>query len=561
MSEQPTNSGPVFSRPAEEASRGRLAPGRRWGKFLIEEVLGAGGHAFVYQAYDQLGVAGHVALKVPRGPVAAEAVRDWLAREAKPLTKLAHPHIVAVVDAGCIEGVPYVATALTDALPLGEHVKAHPPALGEVAAWSAELADAVQAAHARGIVHRDLKPANVLVDPSAGPRIIDFGIAAVSGAYGSTGAPPGAGTPAFIAPEQARGEAGADHRVDVFGLGALLKFLLDGSGPYARAGEPLAAARAGQVVLADASIGPPLRRALARVANRALSPRPVDRHATAGEMAKALRRLGGRRRWPLPAAAGLAVAAALLAWLVLRGPAGGSAELPRALLDRPAGQALKVAYGRSPPAGPTGTAPRPRMSLEIFARREGQAEFARLADGEAMASEADEYLIAVRPMTAGWLYVFQIDSNGNAFWLFPANRACAVSTGRNPVAGGSVVQIPSEQADRVLFLDRRTGVEHVYAVFSAERWPELERALGPAETPTSSTAVVAGPPGAGLIGRPNGMRLRGVGGVRPAQTVTVQRLHGRRRVKLALTGPAWEASGSFLVVERWFRHVGAAGRR
>lgn len=100
-------------------------PGQTWGRYLIEKQLGSGGQALVFQAFDRFGVAGHVVLKVPRRPVPPAADQAWSSSETEPLAKLDHSNIVRVLDAGCVDGVPYVATELVEGLPLDEHVKNH----------------------------------------------------------------------------------------------------------------------------------------------------------------------------------------------------------------------------------------------------------------------------------------------------------------------------------------------------------------------------------------------------------------------------------------------------
>ena len=325
MSVKPTeNEPPAMDGPPAEgavggpdaaARVGELRPGETWGKFLIEKRLGRGEQTFVYQAYDRSGVAGRVALKLPRRPPPPQDVAAWLANEAGPVQRLEeHPGVVRVIDAGCINGLPYTAAPLTDAAPLPDYVEAHPPSAGQIADWAIDLADALDAAHSEGVVHRDLKPDNILIGQGAQPLIADFGI--TGAAADREGG--GAGARAFQAPEQARRDPDADHRVDVFGLGALIKYLLTGTGPYGRAADAAKAAREARIEPIDPRRGWVLRRGLARAANRALAPLPEDRYATAGQMARSLRRLRGLSRLlPMAAAVVLAVAAGALIFLLL----------------------------------------------------------------------------------------------------------------------------------------------------------------------------------------------------------------------------------------------------
>ena len=299
--------------------------GEPWGKYLIEDTLGTG-RAVVFQAYDQTGLAGHVALKVPRHPVPPDRVERWLETEVKPLVRLQHLAIVRVVDAGRVDETPYIATEIVDGLPLNRRSETDPPTLREVCNWMVALADAVHYAHSQGIVHRDLKPQNIVITPAGKPVLLDFGVATLATAYGTLRDADVAGTIPYMAPEQARGDPAANHRMDVFGLGGVLKYLLEGRGPYGDEATSLRVVQEGKVEPATATHRPALRCALARIANRALSADPDARFASAADMATALRRARQRHLLTgLPAiAATLAVAViALVAHLLSTGARQG----------------------------------------------------------------------------------------------------------------------------------------------------------------------------------------------------------------------------------------------
>jgi hypothetical protein len=267
----------------------------RWGRFLIEKVLGRGGQATVLQAFDQVGTAGHVALKVPKRAIPADWLQVWIESEVGTLAKLDHPNIVRVLDAGAVASFPYVATELVDGLPMNEYVRTTPPSERQIADWMDQLCQALDSAHRRGVIHRDLKPPNVIVTPEGKPLLIDFGLASLVTAYQTEGRRDASGSYPYMAPEQSRRDPEADHRVDVFGLGGVLKFLLTGSGPYEGLDSAPKAARAGHVIgIAEVS-GSRLRRKLIRIANRALSPEPDHRFQNMPEMAAALQGTGRRR--------------------------------------------------------------------------------------------------------------------------------------------------------------------------------------------------------------------------------------------------------------------------
>ena len=306
----------AYSAGGEPAPSGLPVSGQTWGKFVIERRLGGGGQAEVFQAFDRLGPGGQVALKVPRHPMSMAHVEKWIGTEAAPLSRLDHPHIVRVVDAGRVGHWPYIATELIDGLPLHEAVGRIGPSPRTVLGWMIQLADAVQYAHSRGITHRDLKPQNVVITPQGEPLLVDFGLAGLVTPYEPSARPDEGLTPAFAAPEQARAERATDHRVDVFGLGAILRFLLTSEGPYHGTDNPLLAAQRGDVRPVVPDVAPGLTRSLARIADRATAPAPKDRYQTAGHMARELRRL----RWsPVAIAVGmttcvLVAALALVLW-------------------------------------------------------------------------------------------------------------------------------------------------------------------------------------------------------------------------------------------------------
>ena len=166
--------------------------------------------------------------------------------------------------------------------------------------------------------------------------------------------------------------------------------------------------------------------------------------------------------------------------------------------------------------------------------------------------------MVARALSDGYLYIFQVDSSGKSEWLFPRNNQSRFSTGLNPLVARQTVQIPSADRSEFLFLDNTTGVEHIYAVFSAARWPELEEALSKPEALAPSSASILG----ATVQEPNGLRVRGVGGTRiSAKTSDVEVKSSVERVQqgttfaLPFTSRPLEASGSYLVEERWFKHV------
>jgi hypothetical protein len=234
--------------------------------------------------------------------------------------------------------------------------------------------------------------------------------------------------------------------------------------------------------------------------------------------------------------------------------------LPDRLSPLPAEPVLRLAYESGPPPAAPGVA-RPHVRVGLLVRRDGQRNFVPLGDGDELASDRDQYLVAAQAVSAGWLYVFQVDSTGRIDWLYPKNDASAASAGYNPLSAGQTAQIPSAEARQALTLDRATGVEHIYFVYAASRWPVLEAALA---RPTGIVATVQGLGGedSARVSAPNslgvrGMNTRGVGGTAA--------LTGGPDVDLLFTdsghpahapgGIDGAAAGNLVVIERWFRHV------
>ncbi|MDA1277918.1 MAG: DUF4384 domain-containing protein [Verrucomicrobia bacterium] len=221
----------------------------------------------------------------------------------------------------------------------------------------------------------------------------------------------------------------------------------------------------------------------------------------------------------------------------------------------PAADVLKIAFASTPPPAPAQAA-KPQLQFEVLAKGREQSAFRPVADGDSLRSEIDDYVIVCRPLSDGYLYVFQVDAAGRKDWLFPQNQDSNFSSGTNPVRTGQVIQMPATDGDQVLYLDRTTGVEHIYAVFSAAAWPELEQALKSSGTPTGVelTRIAA------RVEAPNGLRTRGVGGIRTNLASTgispsTNRVHQGQNHQLSLGGQVLEATGSFLALERWFKHV------
>jgi tRNA A-37 threonylcarbamoyl transferase component Bud32 len=282
-------------------------------RYRFEEFLARGGMADVWRGGDTL-LARAVALKVMREQVFGDGgARARFEEEARHVSRLVHPSIVPVYDLGELEdGRPFFAMRLVHGQTLADLLAARATPADDLARWVGvfeQVCAAVAYAHARDLIHRDLKPSNVMLGEFGEVLVMDWGIAKtlqagpqpppipptpvprsvpVGGAATRPAGPetlPGqiSGTPAFMAPEQIRGEARRIGKAsDVFGLGGILSVILTGQPPYTEAHQALA----GDVSAAFARLdGCGADAELIGLAKACLAPVPESRPADAGEVA------------------------------------------------------------------------------------------------------------------------------------------------------------------------------------------------------------------------------------------------------------------------------------
>ncbi len=264
-------------------------------KYRLLRLLGAGGMGAVYEA-EHLFTQRRVALKLMHQSIARSgAAAERFLRESRAPSAIGHPGIVQVLDGGVDGGAPYVVLELLDGVALSDAIDQgmlDPQSIVEI---GIELLDALQAAHTAGFVHRDIKPENVFlardVRGTTSVRLLDFGIAGVEASDDNpkltqTGAV--LGTPLFMSPEQATGKR-ADHRSDLWSVGALLYNALAGHPPYS--GDSYNALIV-SIVTTDPiplrNLRPELPGALLAVVERALRKDAALRFQSAADMGAAL---------------------------------------------------------------------------------------------------------------------------------------------------------------------------------------------------------------------------------------------------------------------------------
>jgi predicted Ser/Thr protein kinase len=333
-----------------------LTAGARLGPYQILAPLGAGGMGEVFRARDTR-LGREVAVKVlPEGVAADPQRRARFEQEARSASALNHPNIVTLFDIGEESGLSYIAMEYVEGRTLRDLVATGPLPTRKALDLATQLADGLAKAHGAGIVHRDLKPENVVVSKDGFVKILDFGLAKLTGPLSDsqselqtavapdTGAGAVLGTVGYMSPEQASGSS-LDFRTDQFALGAILYEMVTGKRPFQRA---TAAETLTAIIREDpedvAQLNPRAPAPLRWIVDRCLEKDPDDRFASTTDLARDLASLRehlsestsavealtpppARRRWLRPAAwlalglfAGVGLAALVMRGLASPGP-------------------------------------------------------------------------------------------------------------------------------------------------------------------------------------------------------------------------------------------------
>ena len=264
--------------------------GKQFGVYEIVAPLGEGGMAAVYKAY-QPAMERFVAVKVLSRTLAeSREFTNRFQREAILLAQLQHPHILPVFDYGQVDGYSYIVMPFLQNGTLAELLQSRRRTLSEIHQIITQLGGALGYAHARGMIHRDVKPSNVLIDEQGNCLLTDFGLARMMQASSDrlTSAGTIMGTPAYMSPEQGKGDS-VDGRSDLYSLGVIFYEMLTGQVPYQdnfpmmvvikHIRDPLPSVR---------ELVPELNDAIERVVIKSLAKEPGERYQTAEDFVQAV---------------------------------------------------------------------------------------------------------------------------------------------------------------------------------------------------------------------------------------------------------------------------------
>ena len=494
---------------------------KKIGRYEIRGTLGKGAMGAVYKGWDtrlELDVAIKVLLPGNDETNRTEEITRFL-REVKISRNLKHPNIVAVYDVGDDPdtGMPYIVMEFIKGKPLDSLLKERKMTIQEIVTFISQVADGLDCAAQAGIVHRDIKPANIMVDTETLiPKLVDFGVARIEGTN-ATQSGTVLGTPHYMSPEQCRGEV-VDGRSDLFSLGAMTYEMLTVIKAFQ--GDTIVNVMMGildpNTPVPPGDLRPEIPYELSEVVMKALAKDPADRFQRGKEMVEVLQaamadapsatvsirpgdlpvidktilmsvktakmagttasaRAAAKRAQPAAAGVPLQYVGIGVATLLLL---GGGAWFMLKPQPSPVTQAPPGAPATTPPQAqpPPPSAPVSVTAVQLGVVKEvPSGRVVLLNEGDPL-RPTDNFAVTVQPEKPSYIYIWQTDSSGEVFRVFPN---ADFNPQGNPVSSKTEVWLPVAKNKRQWFhLDQNPGEEEIVIVVSADQLQELEDPLG-----------------------------------------------------------------------------------
>jgi serine/threonine protein kinase len=456
-------------------------PQRRVGKYEVVRALGEGGQAAALLAFDP-DLRRHVVLKcyhTTHGTAEQEAVL----KEGQALVRVRSPDVAQCYSAERAEGIPFLVMEYISGKSLAERQRDRPCDIDTAMQLIGRLAEGLAAVHACGLLHRDIKPANIVVGDDGLPRLVDFGLASVLAGEELRRV---SGTLPYMAPEQARGESERiDARTDVYGLGAVLYELLTDRPPHEGTDRAALwrAVREGRVPPAIER-NPRVPRMVSDLCQRCLATDHAQRFRSAAELAEAIRRVEGRRRWRRRLTWKTALIAVAVT-MVLAGVVVGLTRLvgrndPTHSEHNDGQQEAQVTHRESPAPSPVTE----DLDVRIVALGGRHDD-----EGRLLLTLGEHVVFQVIPSRTAFLALWCMDDDGNVTQLFPNKWEKD-----HLVKGGEARLVPGLRQYAIRAKSVSKGPEKVIVFASTKRWEpptrEHHRGSGPEQG-----YVVFGTPG------------------------------------------------------------------